>query len=1184
MTLKGTVWTPMGPSPVAENGLNCNGLTTAIAINPNDSNIIYQGTAGGGLWRSIDGGSTWTSLFDRQLSLGIGEPSALAIDPNNTDTIYVGTSGRVNQQPQAGLFRSTDGGASWVQMGSGYPAGNTGNVSQFVGQWINVIIVDPSNSNIIYLGSTNGVFRSVDGGLNWVAGTNAGGDARSLVLDASTPASSRILYAGLSGRGVFQSTDGGQSWTQILSAATPAVAAAISAGGFTTLSKVIVAAAPPSSPPNSNGIQVLYVALQGSPPPNAPDLIGLFISIDQGGTWTRQAASAVPSNTQNGYSVHMAIDPGSPGKGINDVIYFGAVGQAKSTDSGNSFTGITGMHADTHSWSFFPQPSPTSSIVYCGTDGGLSRSTDGGSTWMPLSGGGLQTGLFYNIDVKPDATGSVTVGALQDNEVETTKGATTTLGWVATSGGDGWDVAYDAVTPGRVYSSSGFYSAGAGQPPVPCTEVFRSDDDGATFPTNITPWTTATDAGCYLAPVTTDPSTASIVYVSGSQNLWQSQDGGNTWRILASFSGAGNVEVAKANGNNVVIAVGSQVFLSSNALAATVGSPLGVTFINITRNLPSRNVTRAAFDPNDPTVIYAVLGGFSGGLGGHVFRTTISATSWTDISPPLDLPFSAIALDGSGIPTTIYVGTDLGVLRSVDGGSSWSVLDDIHFPRAPVTDLVLNQNAGVLRAATYGRGVFDFVKPAGPAVTVNLEHGLAFGTVCSGPQYLTLKIFNVGAQDLVINSVQRLMGSTSFSVLSTPSSPLVVAPGEDIEFTVVYNPTAPGIAETSTIRISSNDPTAPFVDLSATGLLGTPSLASAIANNGNIGSVCLGSFAEEELIINNTGSCPLSISNISSSSAEFIVPNVATYPLVVSPGVSLVVTIRFQPTSFGAKSATLTLLSDDPASPGTVTVSGVALAPRLNMLVSDYGNLGDVCIGSFVDEPLILTNSGQCTLSVTSITSSGIEFLVPQVSAYPVTIAAGVSLEVPIRFQPTGFGPRSATITVTSDDPASPQTITLSGNAPSGKVAVTGSACFGGVQAYCCAERTISICNVGDCNLNVTSVVFKRKSHHWKLINDPFPATLHPGSCLGVAIQYKATEKCPRCMELVITSDDPNTPVKTLDVMAYTIWSDCGCKRCCEDCRKGCCEKTHKECCCCEGRQGYPCCDDDEDEEKTDCM
>ena len=377
-------------------------------------------------------------------------------------------------------------------------------------------------------------------------------------------------------------------------------------------------------------------------------------------------------------------------------------------------------------------------------------------TWAPLSAGGLQTSLFYNIDMRPDATGSVNVGALQDNEVETTAGAIAP-GWVGTQGGDGWDVAYDGTIAGQVYCTSGFWF------PAPCTRVHRSTNDGATFPTEITPWGTATDAGCYLAPIATDPSNGGTVYVSGSQNLWQSRNSGNpgTWRILSPFASTGAVNVAGTNGNNVVIAVGSQVFVSTNALAATVGPPTGVTFTDITRNLPGRNVARAVFDPNDPSTIYAVLGGFGfAGAQGHVFRTNIGASAWTDISPALNVPFSAIALDGAEIPSTLYVGTDLGVLRSVDGGGSWSVLDDLHFPRVPVLDLVFRN--GILRAGTYGRGVFAFVKPTGPAIAVDLEDNLAFGTVCPGPQYLTLRIFNVGAQDLVITSVQRLMGSTGF--------------------------------------------------------------------------------------------------------------------------------------------------------------------------------------------------------------------------------------------------------------------------------------------------------------------------------------------------------------------------------------------------------------------------------------
>ena len=389
-----------------------------------------------------------------------------------------------------------------------------------------------------------------------------------------------------------------------------------------------------------------------------------------------------------------------------------------------------------------------------------------------------------------------------------------------------------------------------------------------------------------------------------------------------------------------------------------------------------------------------------------------------------------------------------------------------------------------------------FLKPGGPAITVNLQDGLEFGTVCTDPKYLNLEIFNVGSRDLSIFSVTRTAGSTGFAVLPNPTTPLALSPGDHVDFTIQFVPTTPGTPENATIRISSNDPAAPFIDLSATGLGGNATLVTAIANSGDLGSACLGSFAEEQLTINNTGTCPLIIESISSSSPEFMAPGVASYPLVVSSGECLEVIIRFQPTSFGPKSATITLLSNDPAGPHTVRVSGVAPAPRLALLIADAGNFGNVCVGSFADTSLMLSNSGRCTLSVTGIASSGSEFLPPHVSAYPIAIGAGASLGVPIRFQPASFGPKSATITITSDDPAGPQTIAVTGSTPSGKLAVTGSTCIGGVKACCLGERTISICNVGDCKLHVSSVAFKRKSKHWRLINNPFPATLHPGSCL----------------------------------------------------------------------------------------
>lgn len=355
-----------------------------------------------------------------------------------------------------------------------------------------------------------------------------------------------------------------------------------------------------------------------------------------------------------------------------------------------------------------------------------------------------------------------------------------------------------------------------------------------------------------------------------------------------------------------------------------------------------------------------------------------------------------------------------------------------------------------------------------------------------------------------------------------------------------------------------------------------PRLVTVIADSGNFGTVCLKSFKDMGLVLSNGGFKALTVANITSSSAEFLVPSVLSYPIIIEAGSSIEIPIRLQPNSFGPKAATITVFSDDPNGPKAVQVSGIAGAPRLSLMIADSGNFGDSCVGSFKDEDLTLNNSGDCTLTITDISSSSAEFLVPNVLTYPLTIEAGNSLQVPIRFQPTSFGMKGGTITVTSNDPSGKKSISVSGNAPSGKLTVTGSTCIGGVKAGCLGERTISICNTGECKLNVTSVAFKRESKYWKLVNNPFPATLHPGSCLSVLIRYKAMEKCPRCCELVIKSDDPVTPVKILDVMAYTVWNNCECEKSCDDCSKGSCGKHRNDCC--EAQSLDPCCFDEGDD------
>ncbi|HEY3840557.1 MAG TPA: choice-of-anchor D domain-containing protein [Bryobacteraceae bacterium] len=356
-----------------------------------------------------------------------------------------------------------------------------------------------------------------------------------------------------------------------------------------------------------------------------------------------------------------------------------------------------------------------------------------------------------------------------------------------------------------------------------------------------------------------------------------------------------------------------------------------------------------------------------------------------------------------------------------------------------------------------------------------------------------------------------------------------------------------------------------------------PIVSTLIADSGDFGTVCVGSFVDKVLTVNNSGFSTLLVWAITSSLADFQIPSVSSFPLAIAPGASIDVVIRYRPGVAAFESANITIFSNDLFSPKQVKVSGTGGAPRLVLGIADSGNFGNVCIGSFKDEPLLINNAGQCTLSITGVASSSSEFLVPAVLSYPISVAAGASVPLPIRFQPTVLGgtPPGATITVSSNDSRGPQSIHVSGNAPAGKLVVTGSTFFGAITACCTEERTISICNVGDCKLSVTSVAFKRKSPFWKLINNPFPATLHPGSCLAVVIRYIAKERYPRPSELVITSNDPSDPVKVIELSAATIWDNCGCSKCCDKCSKGNCDTRHCGSCC---REKCPDDDDGDDD------
>ena len=303
-----------------------------------------------------------------------------------------------------------------------------------------------------------------------------------------------------------------------------------------------------------------------------------------------------------------------------------------------------------------------------------------------------------------------------------------------------------------------------------------------------------------------------------------------------------------------------------------------------------------------------------------------------------------------------------------------------------------------------------------------------------------------------------------------------------------------------------------------------------------LSDTCVGSSSTAPLQVCNTGKGDLAVNSITSNNTQFAVtPPSSGFPVTISPDFCFPFEVKFTPSSTGAKTATLTVNSDDTVSPAVqVSAAGSGIQQRLVTQIADTGSFGDVCRGDIKDLPLTLSNSGGCNLSVSSITSSAAEFQVASTMVPPVVIGPGDSLATSIRLAPTTLGAKAASITITSNDPASPKVVPVSGNTPPGDVRVTGSTTFGDVCAGVVAEKTVNVCNVGKCDLAVTSAAFSPACADFTLVNNPFQATVSHDSCNDLVIRFTPTSVGLKTCTLVITSDDPDTPTVSLTVTGNT--------------------------------------------------
>lgn len=667
-------WTPLGPA-------NVGGRTLCLAIRPDNPDILFAGSASGGLWKSTTGGvgaAAWEYVDTGYPVLGV---STIAIDPGDPDVMYIGTGEAYDHDESiggdvvrttrgsygVGILKSMDGGASWsTSLDWTY--------AQSRGVWM--IQIDPLDTGVLFAATTEGVFRSTDAGGSWILvhPVVMAMDVRIHPLDPD------IVFAahgnfGSAGVGIYRSTDGGQTWSRLTT----------------------------GLPATWSGKAGLALA------PGAPDTVyasigdvdsgrGLYKSIDRGDTWVQVNATDY-QEYQGWYSHYVVVSPFDP-----QTLFTGGIEIWRSTDGGATLGvrsrwlsiffgtsppqgpigGLDYAHADHHFAIWHPTDPNT---IYFASDGGIFRSRDLGVTFESLIGG-YQTSQFYNGFSNSGSNPALAMGGLQDNFTVIYQG---TNAWRRVIGGDGTWTAINPTTDATIFGSAQYL------------DMRRSRNGGDSWAV-VRPPTAADDVTAFAAPYVLAPSRPAVLY-AGRTRVYRSGNEGMGW--TATNEGfpldEGNPVLALAisRTDDTVVYAGTAPLLDRARLFRTRNS--GTSWTDITGPLPDRYPSDLAVDPADDRKVYVTFMGFG---TSHAFRSTDGGDSWIDIGAGLpDIPASAIEVDPVH-PGVIYVGTDLGVFVSPDDGAAWHPFGR-GMPPAMVNDLKVFAPGGLLRAATHGNGAWE---------------------------------------------------------------------------------------------------------------------------------------------------------------------------------------------------------------------------------------------------------------------------------------------------------------------------------------------------------------------------------------------------------------------------------------------------------------------------------------------
>lgn len=670
----GSGWTAIGPNNVNIFTASSGRLTT-IAVHPTMPATIFVGGAQGGVWKSVNGGANWSPMTDDQCSLAMG---SVVIDQQTPNIIYAGTGEMHNSADSyygCGVLRSTDGGATWQQMGAS--VFDVPNPWSGGGMSISKIVVDRgtagnAHTTIVFATTNNGIYKSVNSGLDWVRltnglppVTNGGGTFADMVADTLTPGTFYAATGRLSSApGIYKTVNHGSSWTKLTIPPT------------TNIGRMQIAIS--QSSPN-----VLYASAENI---TTLELLGIYRSNDRGVSWTQLSATGANCSKQCWYDQHIHVDPTNPA-----IVYFGGVSLFKSTNAGASFSVIGGqgqIHVDHHAFAFDPV---NPAIIYSGNDGGIYKSTDGGATWTSLNTD-LSIHQFYaGFSMHPTQPNRM-MGGSQDNGTNEYHGSPS---WLNVYYGDGGYTAIDHQNGNTSWAETQWEANSGYSGPA------RRDGASANGFVLKTNGINLGDRAAFIPPLIMDPVNPKVLYF-GTFRLYRTRDNGESWTAISpDLTGASDrditsIAVARTDTNQIYVGTNDgKLHASSNGGGSfTLGS-----------GYPNRTVTDIAAHPTDANIAYATFSGFN---APHVYKTTNRGLTWTSVSGNLpDVPANAIVIQPG---VEIDVGTDLGVFRSTDDGATWSLFPGL--PNVAVFDLVFNPTTRLLVAATHGRGAFTYTVSA----------------------------------------------------------------------------------------------------------------------------------------------------------------------------------------------------------------------------------------------------------------------------------------------------------------------------------------------------------------------------------------------------------------------------------------------------------------------------------------